>query len=277
MLEEVAFLLAFFLLGIASYYDFKSHEVPDFLCYLFLFLGLVFFAVNLFTHCSNLVLLSAFSAVVFSLAMKFFGGWALGDVFIFSGISLMLPEFNGVAFFPFLVFSAGVLSSAPFVLGYCVFEVFKNDKAKQSFLSLIRRRFFKELGFALVLFLVFLFIEGVETGIGAALGYFLVFFAVSFYKASKDFVLREVKKVNELMEGDIPAVSIDEKGRIVKGFSRNLVVSSMNADGLTLDQIKKLKSLGVSELVVRKSIPFIPLLWAGLVLAGLIVFYIRVF
>jgi Flp pilus assembly protein protease CpaA len=123
---------------------------------------------------------------------------------------------------------------------------------------------------------------------------FAAAFAISFlslaFPAVAASALRRTKKVAELREGDIPAVTIlsvggkavvwkrptaaavlsSALGGKISPFTRpggDVVADSSRAAGLTRTEITKLKGLGVRELEVRESVAFAPAVALGFVIS----------
>lgn len=104
----------------------------------------------------------------------------------------------------------------------------------------------------------------------------VVFMGIACFKIAQKNILRETVKVRKLKEGMISAQDVFVKGKKV-GIAEpklwellrprpNLVVDSRRARGLTRSEIQKLKKLGVKELKIKKSLPFVPVFTLGLVI-----------
>jgi len=112
---------------------------------------------------------------------------------------------------------------------------------------------------------------------------FVTFLGVASFRAAKKHVLRVTKRVSELREGDIPAqdaylvdgrVQLRELKMLDFRERRGLLIDSRKAAGLSEKEIKQLKKLGVTSLVIRKSLPFVPILTLGIAIAAIAAIYI---
>ncbi len=103
----------------------------------------------------------------------------------------------------------------------------------------------------------------------------------------KDDVLRKKVETSNLREGDILAFTLVETDGELKRverpslseafsnpdelknflFPKNAVASSKDAAGLSEEQLKKIKESGLKEVSLKSSVPFVPILFAGLVIS----------
>lgn len=139
--------ITFIILLVLSYTDIKTRTAPPKLTYGLFFTGIgLHGAQSLFTGEVNHVLFSlygAFTMFLLSYIIYRAGGWAGGDVKLFTSLGAILPFFGLLSEltyplpFPVLILAASTISIFPFVMGYGVYEVLKSgaEELKQDILS----------------------------------------------------------------------------------------------------------------------------------------------
>jgi preflagellin peptidase FlaK len=290
---------------IASYFDLKYREIPPLLSYSLILFGLGGHALlsvleqnTLFITQSALLCILCF---FFAFSLYRLGIWAGGDVKLFAALGALLPMFNTLPMFPFFALTAGLLAVFPFAIIYLSFHFVKQKKIRQhvkhEFILWLKRAFiapfywvtslfiagfvglhwtvafaaafpislamFKAKMYAIPIvagFSLALFITQPFGFIFTILGIFIisaiVFLGIASFRSLREHVLREEVKVSKLEEGMIPVVT----SRLEKPGITKL------ARGLTNNEIKKLRQGNVKTIVVRKSLPFTPVLTLGLII-----------
>ncbi len=275
MFSELALITGVVGFFIASYTDIKKHEVSEKLVYSMIVIGIflhLFESIStqdysLFTH----ALTVAFICFAFSFFLYKIGVWASGDVFMFTALGATIPSFRTIIFFPFYSLAVALLLVFPFTIAYTMIGVFKEKKLRKEFFEKFQKK-------ELIVSVVVLFVFGlVKSSFAEALLVFLsiVIFSVfiTSFKIARGKVFVEKKRVSELFEGDIPAktvVIIKGRARLVKPsplrhYDGRVLVDALNSDGLTKQQIRELKKIGVKHLEVKKTVPFVPIFTAGIV------------
>lgn len=275
------FLITFFGFLLASFYDLKTREVPRLLTFSLIFLGLSLHGVES-VYLKNLnPFISSFSTCFLCFCFAFLlykiGAWAGGDVKLFTGLGALLPFYGKISFFPFIVFVVSFLAAFPFLIMYVAYFFIKRKKLRRVIKNQFKGWMLKEfysIPFMIIISAFFSknFIDFFQSFLQLFFLSVIFFLGIASFKIARTNILREKIKVKELKEGMIPAQSIFlEKGRIVfreQLFQKpagNLIVSSM-ARGLTEKEIKRLKELKVEEIIVKKSIPFVPIITLSMLL-----------
>ena len=237
---------------IASYTDIKNHEINPKIPSLLIFLGLTFHGIeSLLTNSLNPLVLSAgmmLLAFAFSYFLFLIGGWAGGDVKLFTALGAILPSYGKITFFPFYSLAAALLAVFPFIIIYVAYHllfvknIYKKSKkiliesAKQS----VEAPFFILAGYFIcslvglpllsILFIPLLYFlkkEGLAFSVIITAysfytnfmnsfvlfslffwGSFLTIIFIYFYKIAKKHILRQTISVNKLKEGDILAKNL---------------------------------------------------------------------
>ncbi len=315
---DVRYVLGAVLLSIATITDIRTREVPDWLSYGFILIGLVINTVFslVFTDVSFIlfsVTMSCFSFITMYILWRFgiFGG---GDVKLLTALSSVIPFLGGIPSFLFVLFT-GVLASAPY---FFVYLILKTDKKFwKDFVTRNRSRILSSMSFFLLVYLGFtingllgilLFVFGLI--FSRVLTYLLpvllvlctvfqqwyaflysggVILFVLFFELVKcsGRLLSRRKRVSKKLVGEILAYDVVEiNGEIitvsklqhmllrVKGTNPKPIVLS-RAAGLTEDEISTLKRLGFRYIDIKESVPMVPVLLLGYLLAPFVPSIIR--
>lgn len=263
---------------IASYFDLKTREIPPTIPYSLIAIGLVghYFTDTQTTFISGLLM--AFITFVFSYALYKTGVWAGGDVKLFTALGFILPTFGKIDFFPFFVFATALFAIFPFMIIYVAYYLARNRRAvlesRKNF-----KRSFKRAVTSIPFLLALLFLTSTLTPLNFVYSLtmsIIFFFGWESFKIARKYVLREVIPVKLLKEGMIPAQDVFTSGRkvILKEPTffellrpkSDLIVDSRKAMGITDEQVKTLKKLGVKELEIKKSLPLVPVFAIGMVI-----------
>jgi hypothetical protein len=191
------------------------------------------------------------------------GGWAGGDVKLFTGFGAMLPVYGKLGFFPFFTLGASVLAVFPFLAAYLLYFFITTKKLRGIIAEKMSSGLRKSLVAALVVPLLFF-----QTPAEFLINFFYVF-AVSFiflcgiagFGIARKHILRETVKINDAKEGMMLADDIFYKGR---------KIASRLARGLTKEELQTLKRIRIKKIEVRKSLPFVPVMLVGIFLLVLL-------
>lgn len=150
------FLISLTALIYASWTDFKSRIVPDWLNYLLLLAGLILHLVLSILSSDYIFFLSSIAAVVIAFAFSFLlwrmGVWAGGDVKLFTALAAANPvnhaaiavffsysagsAFSSIGYplpiFPFSLFAFSILSMLPYAILLTVLKLFKRKDLRDS-------------------------------------------------------------------------------------------------------------------------------------------------
>ena len=238
--------------SIASYTDIKTHEInpkiPEFL----IITGLLFHAIQSYLINSLTPLLLSIGmmllAFAFSYALFLIGGWAGGDVKLFTALGAILPSYGKLNFFPFYSLAAALLAVFPFIIIYVGYHllfvkgIYKKSKKilleavnksiEAPFLILSGYLFYyftsspllsilvplllyilKKPGFiiSVILTVYYFYLNFLNSFIQFSYSFWITFLAlifISFYKIAKKHILRQTIPVTKLKEGDILAKNL---------------------------------------------------------------------
>ena len=279
LLETILLVVALGGSVLAGIIDLKTTEIPDWIPYVMIGVGIAGNLVKsylLWTYTP--ILLSVLVGLLFlgfGFMLYYTGQWGGGDAKLLSGIGFLLPQLSGIrTFFPFpLSFFFNVFFVGAFyMIGYTVVMALMNRRILVAFAKDLKGRI-KELLLLNLGIIVFLGIIGVYTvnhlGIvtagdmlifgGAVLAMTIGMFTLwRFAKAVEDIGFKRKIKVSKLREGDVPD-------------------DSKIWEGLTKDQVEKIKKSGKKEIVIKEGVRFGPVFAIALivtVLAGDAVFWI---
>ncbi len=231
---EIPFLL------IMSIEDFLKKDVHDFLIYSFLFYSFLKFLSN---FSLNFSLLLALFFIIFFLIGYFKRLWAIGDLYIFISISLLLYTFQDPLIYLYFIISLSI--------SLIIFSLFY-------FLIFIRKIKINKKDLLYFLFSIPLFFINIKL---AAL-LLLAILAFILYKENQMIFER---KPEELVEGDWVAEDIIVNGKIV---------ISKNNPGLTKKDIEFLKKLykqgKIKKIKVIEGIPMVPAIFIAYLLTILL-------
>jgi prepilin signal peptidase PulO-like enzyme (type II secretory pathway) len=104
------------------------------------------------------------------------------------------------------------------------------------------------------------------------------FLFINCFSIARKYVLRETKKVSELIPGDILAQNlVRRKGHYffeapsVGTFnSKEVAVSALDAGGIELCDIALFKKLKIKSVELKKSLPFVPVFFLGAAIVSLL-------
>jgi len=238
--------------SIASYTDIKTHEINPKIPLLLIALGLILHGSESLLTVSLTPLLFSISmmilAFIFSYVLFLIGGWAGGDVKLFTALGAILPSYGNFNFFPFYSLAVSLLAIFPFIILYVAYHllfikgIYKKSKkiliqaTKKSITApfIILAGYFassyfgfpilslilipllyliKKPGLVISLIIVIYSFESnfINSLIQFSLFFWMSFLTIiffSFYEIAKKHILRETKKTSELKEGDILAKNL---------------------------------------------------------------------
>ncbi len=266
---EVLILLP--LLFYFSLEDIKKREIPDELVYISYGVA-VLLGVSHETFLYSLIVTAAIAVLLYAM-----GAFALGDVWILLIIGAGIPyTLFGVPISLLSLTFAILLSGL-----YGMFVVLR--KKSHELLSHMKKSVLLAIPFSIHPFL------GILAWVFLPERYYLLFlplgvvsFNLNFFLAivllSAVIYLLRIKKLlryeETVKEGVIPAEVIDKEGKrydlnintllkIQKG--EILPVHNIGADGLTEEDVKRLKEMGINSIRAHLSIPFIPFITLGVI------------
>ena len=260
------FSAALIALGIASWSDMRTREVPDWLSFATIFFGLgarLLFSV-IFDDWSFAYhgLIGGLAFLVVALVMFYTGQWGGGDSKLLIGIGAMIgldPKLTGIPIL-FIFWINTLFIGAFYGLVYSFFLAFKH-----------RKKFFKEfkkLYFKYKLYRhVFIFLSLLAvlssllvgdyylrlTVLIFALLFFLMIYVMIFIKAVEESAMKKMIAVEKLTEGDWVVDVLKVDGKYICG------PKDLGLNKKQLNKLMKLKKQGkVKKIQVKEGIPFIP-------------------
>lgn len=273
MIDYFLVIVALVYVTVATIFDVKTREVPDWLSFSLIAIAVFSnFLYSLIFNQWNYILYSLIGlAVFFSFGslMYYARQWGGGDAKLLAGLGALLPQypillknyFNPNLNIPFLlIFIINILvAGGVYGLIYSVVIAARNKKSfLKEFISLIN--FYKEKMFFLIAFLFML----------AALSFFFslqaiiipftfviifIIFTFVFIKAVENSSMYKLISVDKLTEGDW-VVSINSKIRY-----------KPNPLGVTKQDIAKIKKLKAKKVLVKEGLPFVPAFLIGLIIS----------
>ncbi len=247
----------------ATITDIKKKEVPDWLNYSLVIIGLGSRLIySLITWDFSYILFGLLGFVVFFVfahLMYYTKQWGGGDSKLLMGLGAMFgnyePIFNGINLLPFLVtlliniFVAGTLYGI-------LYSLFLGVRNWNKFATEFRKRNFMEvkiiglLIFVLIIVIYFVFSKDLSyLIILLLLLLFLAFVLLQLIKIVEDSSLYKLININQLTEGDWLVNDIAKNGKIICKV-RNI--------GLTKKDIVALKKAQIKKVLVKEGIPFVP-------------------
>ncbi len=273
------YVLSLMFLVMASYFDIKKRIIPPQLTYSAMLLGLLLHLFDSFTSASIYpVLLSILTGILcFCFAYLFYklGAWAGGDVKLFTALGFLIPQWNGLPFFPFIILIASIFAFIPvsfyLILKAMLFSKSFRKEFRKNILSWLRNS-------AIMAIILTIFLS-----LFNPIDFFrLIIFSIIFSSfllairiARKELLVEKVK-ASELKEGMMFTHHVVRKGTHFQLIEaklsdltkpiKNLIVNAHLARGLTPDEIKILKKSSLNLFTIKKSLPFVPLMFLGLLL-----------
>lgn len=271
MIDIVLAVIALIWLGYASIYDFKTKEVPDWISYSLIIIGLAFYLIKSIVL-KDLVFItqSLFGLLVLFLIgnlMYYTRQWGGGDVKLLGALGALFPiypkellnYFNPNLDLPFLLILILnlIIFGALYSLIYSFYLVIKN-KGKIKFNFKINKIF---LIIAVLFVLIGLLLNDLEIRL---LTLFLALL-ILIYPCIKNYISLVEKQimikkinVNKLTEGDWIIEDIYHKGKLIY---------NKNNPGISNNEIKLLKRCKIKNVLVKEGLPFIPSFLLALVIS----------
>lgn len=261
--DTLVFVIFFIYLLIASIFDLKKREVPNWLSFSLLFFALSYRIIQSISNTDIILSTSIVFLTFFILANllyygKFFAG---GDYKLFLAIAPIVaypPILHKESFFflKFLFYCLIVSSVYGFIwsLVICIKNI-KKFKIKN---QIRERKFLYMFIFSLILLilsLIFYFYKPSSFFIFSALIFFIFpFLYIIINFADKMLVIE--KKTNQLVEGDLLYKDIKIGKKVIKA----------KWDGLTREEIKLLRK-HKRKVIIKEGIPFVPVFFLAFIFA----------
>ncbi len=257
----VLFIFAFLIgtLSVASYFDARTREVPDFISYLLIIGGLL---LNLFLSISTgsassleFLPLSVTVLFGFSYLMYVSGQWAGGDVKLMLGLAMLFTAIDLSNPFSFanLFFNILIFGGLYGLVGTIIFGIIK-------FKELRKFLYFYDIGILIggvAIILLILYLLPVPVNYLAASAIALLVLMRYIYVVAENLMFVNVS-INKLTEGDWLAHDVvDDNGKTI--------VTKRNT-GLVQEDIDKLRKSTVKSVLVKMGMPFVPGILIGTII-----------
>ncbi len=278
------------LLILATYTDLTTRKIPNVITYPFILLGVCLLPFRPFTEVALALLGVLLSYIFYRL-----GIWAGGDAKLFFAISLLLPHlFLGLPAYIWLIIVSVVVGGL-FASLYVLVKVFRSEYRRkftehtlracaQAFALAVFVRAWGVFGIlalflplplaffsALALVLVFPDLGFIPMWLGMFAAYVVVYLL-----SLRSWAFSRVVSTKDLKEGDVPAEFVTPEGKrlpvtpltVVNYFLGRVqsVVDPLKARGLTEEDIDALRKVGVENVRVRTTVPFVPFVLIAYVL-----------
>ncbi len=273
MLEQLAYAVSFLSLGVASYCDLRTREVPDWISYGTIFFGFgtrILF--SLYAHSwMPLVsgLLGFLAFLVIGVVMYYTGQWGGGDSKIVMGVGALIglrPYLHIPELLVFWMFS--IFVGAFYGMGYSIYLAAANKKKFLSEFREKRKKHTKKIIAAVVLSLIFFaasfrFSDPVmqTTMLMFPLATLLLIYMWVFVKSVENSAMIKSVPVEKLTEGDWIVEDIVVDGEFIWGPKK------LGIEKSKIEKLKKLKEKGKIERVkIKEGIPFVPTFFVSIIL-----------
>lgn len=260
---------------IAAIFDIKTKEVPDWLSFSLIAIGV--FSNFLYSLVSNqwgfiiYSLIGLLSFLIFGTIMYYAGQWGGGDAKLLVGIGALLPQypkvllnyFNSNLNIPFLVIVILNILIIGGIYGilYSIYAALKNKKSFLKEIKLLVKKYNKQLIFPLLILLLITAYAMVINMYIIVLFVFIILFMIFiffFIKAVENVSMYKIVKVNKLVEGDWVVQSIKAKNKII--FVPKLL-------GISKQDIQNFKRNNIKQVLVKDGLAFVPAFLVGFLIS----------
>jgi len=259
-IDLVFLIIVLIYLILASVYDIKTREVPDFLSYSLLAIAL-FFALSksIYFHTFSFIIQSLFGILIFiilSFFLYYTRQWGGGDAKLLIALGASFPVYPGFLLnyfspnlsMPFLIIfliNLAVFGSLYSVL-YAIIIVARQKNSLKSF----NKKYLIFLYFSLALFLISFSLQKTFSLLLIATALVILYpFLFHFIKIFEKNFMFKTLPLSKITEGDWLSENI---------YKNKKLILSKNSPGLTLKDIKKLKALKIKQVKIKYGMPFIP-------------------
>ncbi len=270
LFEYFLLTIAFIWLIIALVEDIRKREVPDWISYSLIFIGLGLIGLySLIFKDYSYILKSLIALVIFLMVgnlMYYTKIWGGGDTKLLIGISVIFVEYPKIllnyfnpdlpTYFILVLWTNILIFGAIYGLVLSILFTFKNFIRFKEELKIVNSKVLKmkliSLVAGLILFLAYFLINDLPTKTMifiTMITVLLIPYLMIFVKAVENSAMIKKIKVKDLTEGDWVIEDITIK---------NKLVYSKKSPGIDKNQIQKLKESDIKEVMVKEGIPFVP-------------------
>jgi Flp pilus assembly protein protease CpaA len=264
-LVDLSVLVGLFALFVASIFDIKTREVPDWLNFSLAAFAIATALLLSITgsdyHILANALVGLLAGIVIGLILFYTGQWGGGDTKLIAGLCTIIGMASAdfvqglLLIGSFLVCT--MLVGAIYGLGFSFVKAILNyEQFKPAIEQKLRSKQVLVIRIILLLigigsFIFLLATKSVESGVvfGLAMSLFLFFYLWAFINVVEKTCMIQVAEVKNITEGDWIV------GDVVKGKK---IILKPSKTGITLEQIAMLKRHRVKSVKVKAGIPFVP-------------------
>jgi len=252
MIEFLAIFIALAGTLIASYYDLKTTEIPDYLPIVMIVAGILLNLSNfLITKNSEYLFLSIMNGIVFSIigfSMYFAGQWGAGDAFLLAAVGFLIPKnFFLSEDFPFLftyLVNLFFLGSAYMII-YSIVYAIREKNAIKYFKSQIRKFYWA----IFVLFVLFLIVSSILS--------YLIFDSINLKLVIISSVSSIALVILWLFSRSVEK-SFVKRIPISKLKVGDVLLESKRWDGITEEKLREIKKSGKKYVYIKTGVCFAP-------------------
>jgi len=255
----------------ASIFDIKTREIPDWISFSLIAIGLGIRAIHsLYYWDHHYILYGVIGLAVFFVIgnlMYYTKQWGGGDSKLLMGLGAVFGSYLDVGLFnpnldlPFIVILAFNILVAGAVYGI-IYGLVLGIIHRKKVLPLLKKqnKWFLIIGFlfSLIIFIVGTFMNELILFLVTALVFFLLVLILFFIKAIDKVALIKTVKVESLREGDWLLKDIVKNGK---------TICSCKGLGITMKDVEKLKKAGIKEVVIKDGLPFVPSFLIGMIIS----------
>ena len=268
MIIYLFIVIALIWLIFATICDIKTREIPDWLNYSLIAIGLGLRFIFSFSEGFNLFLYGLLGVGVFFLfgsAMYYGRQWGGGDVKLLMGMGAMFGSNIGfdieIPFFLALIINIFIIGAVTGILYAVILAIIHRKEFVKEFKKLDFKIIYFSIGFVAILMIL---------GISMNLLLIALFFSIStLFFTSLYLLMSAVEKscmykfvnVNKLTEGDLLVKDILHKGKVIVSYKK---------PGLEKKDIESIKKLKFKTILIKEGIPFAPNFLIGFII---LIFY----
>src|SRR3989344_112685 len=256
MIISLFVVIALIWLTFATICDIKTREIPDWLNYSLIAIGLGLRFIFSFSDGFNLFLyglLGVGISFLFGSAMYYGRQWGGGDVKLLMGMGAMFGSNIGfdieIPFFPALIINVFIIGAVTGILYAVVLAIVHRKEFIKEFKKLNLKIIYFSLGFVTILMILGLFMNSILITLFFSI---TTLFFTSLYLlmgAVEKSCMYKFVNVNRLTEGDLLVRDILHKGKVIVSYKK---------PGLEKKDIESIKKLKFKTILIKEGIPFAP-------------------
>lgn len=280
MIDYFLVTIAFVFVTVATIFDIKTKEVPDWLNFSFIAIALFSnFLYSLTFGEWNYIIYSLIGLVVsfiFGCFMYYSRQWGGGDTKLLMGLCTLLPlypkdllnYFNPNLNLPFLIIlliNILIIGGIYGLASSLVLAIKNKNRFLKEFKSLSNKIFkyslsnksFKYILLMIILTMIFIFIKNLLLGCLIFIFIILIILIYIFIKSVENSSMYKYIDSSKLTEGDwvVSPVKLNNK-----------LIYQPNPLGISKQDVIKLKKLNIKHILIKEGLPFLPAFWFGFII-----------